>query len=270
MRIDNAKFGPWALVTGASAGIGREFASQLADSGIHLVLSARRARELESLGRELQGRAGIQHRIAPVDLTQDDAVSILERATSDVDLGLVVSNAGDASPGEFLSASREGLHSIVRINVVANLDVAHHFGRRLAARKRGGLVLVGALGASDGVPFMANAAATKAYVHSLGKALHIELAKQGVTVTTVMPGPTATAALDKLGVENPPMKPMSVEQCVSETLMALDAGRASIVPGRLVRLMFALIPASVVRNQTARMFEASLARARRSDKGTAS
>jgi hypothetical protein len=105
---------------------------------------------------------------------------------------------------------------------------------------------------------MANAAATKAYLHSLGKALHIELGKQGITVTTLMPGPTATAALDKLGVENPPMKPMGVEQCVAEALAALQAGRATVVPGRLTRLLFALIPASVLRNQTAKMFEASL------------
>jgi short-subunit dehydrogenase len=132
------------------------------------------------------------------------------------------------------------------------------FGHRLAARKRGGLILVGALGASRGVPFMANAAATKAYVHSLGEALHIELGKHGVTVTVLMPGPTNTEALAKLGVENPPMRPLAVEQCVTETLRALAANRAHIVPGRLMRWIFALVPASITRNQTAKMFEATL------------
>jgi short-subunit dehydrogenase len=256
--MDAARFGPWALVTGASAGIGKEFARQLAAHGIRLVLAARRAQELESVARELRESFRVECRVVSVDLTQPGSIDELEAASRDLDLGLVISNAGDAVPGEFLSASPDALHAIVQINVLANLDVAHHFGRRLAARKRGGLVLVGALGASNGVPFMANAAATKAYVHSLGKALHIELGKRGVTVTTLMPGPTATAALDKLGVENPPMKPLGAQQCVTEALQALSAGRATVVPGRLTRLLFALIPASVIRNQTARMFEAAL------------
>jgi short-subunit dehydrogenase len=222
------------------------------------VLAARRGDELVALGRELSERWGVESRAVAIDLSKAGAIEALEAATRDLDLGLVVSNAGDAVPGEFLGASREDLHAIVRVNVLANLDVAHHFGRRLAARGRGGLVLVGALSASNGVPFMANSAATKAYVHSLGKALHVELGRKGVTVTVLMPGPTATPALDKLGVGKPPMKPLSAAQCVVEALRALDAGRATIVPGRLIRLLFALLPASVVRNQTARTFEAAL------------
>jgi short-subunit dehydrogenase len=257
--IDSSRFGPWALVTGASSGIGREFARQLAAHGLNLVIAARRAQELETLAStDLSCEHGVECRCVPIDLSKADAVDVLADATRDLDIGLVISNAGDAVAGEFLSAKREDMHAIARVNVLAHLDISHHFGRRLAARKRGGLVLVGALGASDGVPFMANPAATKAYVHSLGKALHIELAKHGVTVTVLMPGPTATPALEKLGIEDPPMKPMGVEQCVSETLRALDAGRSEIVPGRLIRLMSALVPASVVRDQTAKMFEAAL------------
>jgi short-subunit dehydrogenase len=256
--IDPTRFGPWALITGASAGIGREFAHQLAAHGLNLVLTARRGAALDALGAEVAKRYGVQYRTVPLDLTRDDSLQTLAKATGDLDIGLVISNAGDAVPGQFLKTSREDMHSIVRVNVLAHLDIAHFFGRRLAARKRGGLVLVGALGAARGVPFMANAAATKAYVHSLGEALHVELGKEGVTVTVLMPGPTDTEALAKLGIENPPMKPLGVEQCVTETLRALDANRARIVPGRLFRILFGLIPASVTRNQTAKMFEATL------------
>jgi hypothetical protein len=95
---------------------------------------------------------------------------------------------------------------------------------------------------------------------SLGQALHVELAKQGINVTVLMPGPTDTPALDKLGIEKPPMKPMPVAQCVTEALRALNAKRATIVPGRLIRLMVALLPTSVARDQTAKMFEAALNR----------
>ncbi len=257
-RIDPSKFGPWAVVTGASSGIGKEFARQLAAHGINLVLASRRGSELEVVGRDLSQTFGVRHRVVVVDFAKGDALSVVEAATRDLDVGLLVSNAGDARPGEFLAASRDEMHATINVNVLASIDLAHHFGRRLAARKRGGLLLVGALGASEGVPFMANSAATKAFLHSLGEALHIELAKQGVNVTVLMPGPTNTPGLDKLGIENPPMKPMGVEQCVSEALDALNSNRSSIVPGRLIRMILALVPASVARSQTAKMFEASL------------
>lgn len=233
--IDPARFGPWALVTGASSGIGREFVRQLAAHGINVALASRRLAELEALGHEIAEQWGVEHRSIEVDLTKADFLLTIDNATRDLDIGLVISNAGDFARGEFLTVERERLHAMVRVNVLANLDISHHFGQRLVARKRGGLVLVGAaLAASDGVPFMANPAATKAYVHSLGRALHIELAKQGVTVTVLMPGTTATPALEKLGidVDKLPTKPMGVEQCVSETLQALNANRAAIVPGQ--------------------------------------
>jgi short-subunit dehydrogenase len=256
--IDRRRFGPWALVTGASAGIGKEFAHQLAAHGLNVVVTARRGAALETLAAAVAGRYGVQCRPLPLDLAGDDPLQTLASATRDLDIGLVISNAGDAVPGEFLTTPPEALRAIVRLNVLAQLEVAHYFGQRLAARKRGGLVLVGALGASRGVPFMANAAATKAYVHSLGEALHVELGKLGVTVTVLMPGPTDTEARAKLGIENPPMKPLGVRPCVTEALRALDANRARIVPGRLVRTLFGLIPASVTRSQTAKMFEAAL------------
>jgi uncharacterized protein len=256
--IDQRRFEPWALVTGASAGIGKEFAHQLAAHGLNQVVTARRGAALEALAAAVVPRYGVQCRPLQLDLAVSDALQALASATRDLDIGLVISNAGDAVPGELLTTPPEALRAIVRLNVLAQLEVAHHFGQRLAARKRGGLVLVGALGASRGVPFMANAAATKAYVRSLGEALHVELGKLGVTVTVLMPGPTDTEALSKLGIENPPMKPLGVRQCVTEALRALDATRARIVPGRLVRTLFGLIPASVTRSQTAKMFEAAL------------
>jgi short-subunit dehydrogenase len=256
--LDPARFGPWALITGASGGLGREFARQLAAHGLNLVLTARRGASLDALGASLAQQYGIRFRVVPLDLTKGDSLQSLAKATADLDIGLVISNAGDAVPGEFLQTPPEELHAIVHLNVVAQLDLARHFGQRLAARKRGGILLVGALGASRGVPLMANAAATKAYVHSLGEALHLELGERGVTVTVLMPGPTDTDALAKLGVENPPLKPLSAEQCVSETLAALQARRARVVPGRLLRVLFGLIPASVTRSQAAKMFQAAL------------
>lgn len=153
-NVDRTRFGPWAVVTGASAGIGREFARQLAANGINVVLVARREALLHELGRELAARHGVEHRVVAVDLTRPDHLARTAEATDDLDIGLVVSNAGAAMPGEFLTHDLDALHAVVRLNAVASLDVAHHFGRRLARRGRGGLILVSAAGSGPGVPNM--------------------------------------------------------------------------------------------------------------------
>jgi uncharacterized protein len=144
---------------------------------------------------------------------------------------------------------------------MSHLDIAHYFGRKLAERKRGGLILVGAMGAENGVPCIANDGAAKAYVHSLGEALHYEFKPLGVYVTVLATGFTNTPVLEKLGL-NPktmPMKPMSVEQCVSEGLSGLLENRSRIVPGRLNRIMNALVPASLARKMEADMLGKALA-----------
>ena len=144
---------------------------------------------------------------------------------------------------------------------MAHLDIAHHFGAKLAKRRRGGIVLAGAMGAEGGVPLMANDGAAKAYVHSLGEALHFEFKPRGVCVTVLAAGFTNTEVLEKFGfdLKTMPMKPLSVEQCVSEGLSGLLKNRSRIIPGRLNRIMNALVPASVARKMEADMIGKALA-----------
>src|SRR6202043_4052837 len=181
--IDKTQFGPWALITGASSGIGREFARQIAASGIHLVLVARRETLLKEIGAELTKEFRVEHRVIVADLSEDGSVKLVESATADLDIGLVVSNAGTANPGEFLKLDRQLLQATLRLNTMAHLDITHHFGAKLAKRRRGGLILVGAMGAENGIPCIANDVGAKAYVHSLGEALHYEFKPLGVYVT---------------------------------------------------------------------------------------
>ena len=247
--LDKKRFGPWALVTGASSGIGKEFARQIAASGIHVALVGRRESLLRTVGAECTRASGVQHRIIPLDLSEPDFLPVLADATRDLDIGLVVSNAGTGNPGEFLKHDRQLLHETLRLNTIAHLDITHHFGQKLGERRRGGIILVGALGAENGIPCMANDGGAKAYVHSLGEALHYEFKPLGVYVTVLAAGVTNTAVIDKFGL-NPktmPMKPMSVEQCVSEGLSGLRKNRSRVVPGRLNRIMNALVPASLAR-----------------------
>src|SRR5437868_4530949 len=260
-HIDKGRFGPWAVITGASSGIGKEFARQIAASGVSVALVARRESLLRTVGAECTQASGVQHRIIPLDLSEPDFLPALADATGDLDIGLVVSNAGTPNPGEFLKLDRQLLQAALRLNTMAHLDITHHFGAKLAERRRGGLVLIGSVGAEIGVPFLANDGGAKAYIHSLGEALHYEFKPQGVYVTVVPPPLTDTAVLAKLGFDprTMPMKPMSVEQCVSEGLNALRENRSRIVPGRLNRFMDAFMPASVKRTFTAKMLGKALA-----------
>jgi short-subunit dehydrogenase len=253
VALDKKRFGPWALVTGASSGIGKEFAQQIAASGINIVLVARREDLLKEVGVEFSKRYGVEHRVVVLDVSREDFIGRLASATNDLDIGLVVSNAGTGNPGEFLKLDRQLLEETLRLNTMSHLDIAHYFGGKLAERRRGGLILVGAMGAENGIPCMANDGGAKAYVHSLGEALHYEFKPLGVYVTVLAAGVTNTAVLEKFALDpkTMPMKPMSVEQCVSEGLSGLVKNRSRIVPGRLNRILNALVPASLARKMLA-------------------
>jgi short-subunit dehydrogenase len=261
VALDKKRFGPWALVTGASSGIGKEFAKQIAASGINIVLVARREDLLKEVGVEFSKRYGVEHRVVVLDVSREDFIGRLASATNDLDIGLVVSNAGTGNPGEFLKLDRQLLEETLRLNTMSHLDIAHYFGGKLAERRRGGLILVGAMGAENGIPCMANDGGAKAYVHSLGEALHYEFKPLGVYVTVLAAGITNTAVLEKFALDpkTMPMKPMSVEQCVSEGLSGLVKNRSRIVPGRLNRILNALVPASLARKMLADLLGKGLA-----------
>ena len=262
VALDRKRFGPWALITGASSGIGKEFARQIAASGIHVALVGRRESLLRTVGAECTQAFGVERRIIPLDLSEPDFLPVLADATRDLDIGLVVSNAGTGNPGKFLKLDRQLLQENLRLSTMAHLDIAHHFGQKLTERRRGGIILAGAMGAENGVPYMANDGAAKAYVHSLGEALHYEFKPLGVYVTVLAAGFTNTAVLEKFGLDpkTMPMKPMSVEQCVSEVLSGLLKNRSRIVPGRLNRIMNALVPASLARKMEADLLGKGLVR----------
>ena len=196
-----------------------------------------------------------------MDLSQEGFIPKLADLTKDLDIGLVVSNAGTGNSGEFLKLDRQLLEETLRLNTMSHLDIAHYFGGKLAERRRGGLILVGAMGAENGIPCMANDGGAKAYVHSLGEALHFEFKPLGVYVTVLAAGFTDTAVIGKFGLDpkTMPMKPMSVEQCVSEGLSGLRKNRSRVVPGRLNRIMNALVPASLARKMEADMIVTALA-----------
>jgi short-subunit dehydrogenase len=150
----------------------------------------------------------------------------------------------------------------VRLNVVSHLSLIHHYGRKLVRRGRGGILLVSAMGASEGIPYMANDSGTKAYLVSLGTALNYEFGKLGVNVSVLLPSPTDTPVIAELGIEpgSMPLKPMSVEQCVAEGLAALSTNRPTHISGRIYRIMMAFMPRSILVNFNGRMLHKAVIR----------
>ncbi len=254
-QLDKHVYGPWALVTGASSGIGQEFARQAAANGINVVLLARREERLNEVAAEIRARYDVETRVVAVDLSRDGILEPVTEVTDDLDIGLVVSNAGAGNPGPFISLSHERLREIVQLNVISHLDLAHHFGRRLAERGRGGIVLVSAVAAAAGLPYMANDSATKAYPLNLGEALHVELRQAGVNVTVLVPVLVNTPVVARIGLDRMglPAELISTEQAVDEAFTALVANQMTTLTRADMTTAFDGMKGAVVKMIQARL-----------------
>ena len=258
-RLDAAKFGPWAVVTGASSGIGREGARQLAANRLNLVLVARRGTVLEEVARTLGQRHGVDCRVIEADLSTEQGQREVVQRTSDLDVGLLFANAGVGQPGNFLAFEEADLRRVAQLNGVSYMYLAHAFGRRFVKRGRGGILLGSAMGADSGVPYNSKEAASKAMVSTLGRCLHHEFKPLGVHVSVLVVTPTETPLIDKMGLRlaRMPMKPMPVEKCVAAGLDGVAANRLMIVPGLLYSLMVPLLPHGLARRMSASMMRQS-------------
>ena len=228
-----ARFGPWAVVTGASSGIGEAFARQLAAKGTHLVLVARRADRLRALADELHERHGIETRIVPVDLAGEGFLPVVERATHDLEVGLLVNNAGVLSAGRFLDHDLADELNQLNLNARAVLVLAHHFGRRLRERRRGGMIFLASTVAFAGVPGMSAYSASKAHVLTFAEGLAREVAHDGVAVLALCPGPTSTEIWPSGATPTLPMRPEAVAEIALRNL----GKRTTVVAGLLNRLI---------------------------------
>jgi short-subunit dehydrogenase len=223
-------YGRYAVVTGASSGIGEEFARQLAAAGVDIVLVARRKDRLETLAAELSRVHGATTRIVALDLLTEGAVDELWRRVDDLDVGMVVANAGVSATGPMLDHALAEELDVLTLDGAVPLQLAHRFGQDFAQRRRGAIVLVSSTIAASPVPYLANYAAVKAYVLSLGRALNYELKKDGVDVLVVSPGPTRTPGHQKAGVDVGGVSVMPPAQVVRTALANLGR-RAHVIPG---------------------------------------
>lgn len=199
------KYGPWALIAGASHGVGTEFARQAAAQGINCVLLSRRESALKELQTELEKDHGIQTRVIAVDLSREGAVGIIEEGVKDLDLGLVIYNAG-APPyaSEFLKAPLDAWQDLIRLNVTTVTELCYKLGQKLVDRGRGGLLLVGSQAGLGGNKKYSMYTGTKGFMVNFGESLWIEWKDKGVDVLnlliSVVDSPTLRAQMKKSNI----------------------------------------------------------------------
>lgn len=196
------KYGPVALVTGASSGIGKSFAERLAAIGMNLVLVARRVQRMESLAAQLQAAHGVAVNVCTIDLAEASAAERIADATASLDIGLVVSNAGFALKGDHGANDPRAMTEMLMVNCHAPMQLAHDFIPRLRKRGKGGIILTSSVEALIGCPYSAAYSASKAFVKSLGEALWGELTPEGIDVLAICPGATDTEALGRHGIDS--------------------------------------------------------------------
>ncbi len=220
-----------ALITGASAGIGEEFARQLAARGYDLILVARRKDRLEALGEQLPTTA----HVIECDLATEAAKLPGKVSKLGVNVDLLINNAGFGLRGRVLDLDPEREAEMVRVNCEAVVTLTHAFVPDMVKRGRGGLITVASTAGMQPLPYEATYGATKAFAISFMEALWMELRGSGVTLTVVNPGPVKTEWQEVAGhTKDTPLPPgmISAERCVTDALRAYDDKKRSVITGR--------------------------------------
>jgi short-subunit dehydrogenase len=228
--------GKRALITGASSGIGVEFAELLAAQKVNLVLAARRREPMETLAADLRRKHGVDVVVEPIDLADPGAAARLKSSLDErsIAIDVLINNAGYGLQGDFLDTPIERTADMIQLNITALTELSYLFGRDMAERGSGHILLVASLLAFQAVPTFAAYAATKAYVLHFGEALHDEVRSRGVVVTTLCPGHTATGFDAAAGAIVSPMLrllTMKAHPVAASGIRGLAKGQASVIAG---------------------------------------
>ena len=250
------KYGPWALVAGASDGLGAAFAAGLAERGVNVVLLARRQAVLDRVAAEINSWTSVETRTLAADLAEPGAASAIAAATSDLEIGFLVYCAGaDPNFKPFLANSIETAEAMVQRNCMAPMQLCHHFAPAMVERGSGGIVIFGSGAGLAGAPNMVAYGASKAFDMVLAEALWAELHDKGVDVLGLILGRTNTPALRKLehsrgqisSPDDVPPGAAAVEDVIGEAFENLTNGPTWMV-GEDMRAAVPMM-ASLTRNQ---------------------
>lgn len=218
------KYGPWAVVAGASEGTGRALALELARRGLNLILVARRSGPLDELGAEIKSESNVECETLSLDLSAADATQKLAEAVGDREIGLYVGNAGsDPFASHFLDRPAEDWRALVMRNVVTNMACCHHFASAMRQRGRGALLLIGSGACYGGAAHMAAYAGSKAFELTFSEALWTELKPHGVDMLYYILGQTDTPAFRQFLADTGAPVPHNLASPDSIATLALDA-----------------------------------------------
>ena len=239
------KYGTWAIVTGATDGLGKQFAMQLAAIGFNLVVVARRKNLLDDLSKKLNTSYKVDCISIDLDLSTNNAVTALYEKTSQLDIGLIVAAAGFGTSTNLIDADIKVEKQLIDLNCRSLMEISHIFGKKFSTQKKGGMILISSLLGFHGAFGTANYAASKAYVQALGEALYFELRKYNVDVLTVAPGPINTGFAKAAGMEfSMALKPESVAKQSLATL----GKKITLLPGFLSKFLYLSLSMLVFRN----------------------
>ncbi len=231
----------YAIVTGASSGIGTDFATQLAKKGYHLILVARRTERLESLKQEILKTEQLDIHVVSLDLSMPDSSNKLLQYTqqNNLKVSVLINNAGFGTSGKFLVTPIEKTIEMLQLNIVTLTTLTYLFGKEMMKNKNGYILQVSSVGAFQPSPYFAAYSATKAYVMLFSEALDFELKNSGVSVTTLYPGATKTEFFDvaKVKINSFVARTLKTPNEVANiALIAMFKRKRSIVPGLLNKL----------------------------------
>ena len=228
--IDRERYGPWAVVTGGSEGIGAAMAVQLGASGIGVVLIARKPGPLAEAADQVR-ETGADVRTLSLDLTAPDMLARVREVTDDLDVGLLAYTAGSTRcSGPFLEWSLEDVRQIIELNVDGPTILVHHFGRAMADRGRGGIAIMGSFAGIAGSPTVVPYSGAKAYSQLFCEGLWWELKDQGVDVLHVVVGATNTPAMVRQGIVYPEEMGVGGDVVARYTLENLTNGPVFVMP----------------------------------------
>jgi uncharacterized protein len=232
-RLKN-QYGEWAVVTGASSGIGLELATQLANAGFNLVINSRRIDKLQEVERQLKAISAIEIKIVACDVAETEGVDQIVQATKGLNVGLLVVSAGYGTSGNFIDSSLHSEINMLRVNCEALLSLTHYYSQQFVQQERGGIILMSSMVAFQGTPYSANYAATKAYVQSLAEGLAVELKPKGVDVLAAAPGPVESGFSTRANMKM--LISLKPSQVGAPILTALGR-KTKVLPGFLTKLL---------------------------------
>ncbi|AEE54644.1 SDR family NAD(P)-dependent oxidoreductase [Haliscomenobacter hydrossis] len=227
------QYGDWAIVTGASSGIGLELATQLAAAGFNLILNARNEERLLTVEQQLKSH-NIDIKSVVADLSEKDGMEKIIQVAQGLKVGLLINNAGYGTSGLFVDALLDSEINLLRVNCEAVLVLSHFFAQKFKQQGRGGIIFLSSLVAFQGVPYAANYAASKAYIQSFAEALAIELKPFGVDVLAAAPGPVESGFGQRANMQMD--NAMSPDQLGVPILAALGK-QTNVVPGLLSKVL---------------------------------